>query len=249
MIQGVHHLRGTCGENQGKLVQQKKEISSLQILKVIKQTWRAKKEAMTPATQTVTPRSYPATRSSSSCSNSSNNSNHSQLRKDEQTLPSQGVVKARIEEAETLRLKDSDSVTHSHAYSPSSTAFTSFDIKEHLHSNAKESPRKPKGPHYVPVYPQNLPDRPIVSFRAKPRVPDKPKKVFLNNENNNNRCDNNSNLNNNQTLGSSIVYAELQLPTSSNNGSMRRSNADSIANKTQYAEISFQPQPLQTAEI
>ena len=65
------------------------------------------------------------------------------------------------------------------------------------------------------------------------------------NRNNNNRTIND----NNQAHGSSIVYAELQLPASSNNGSMRRSSADRIAHKTQYAEISFQPQPLQTAEI
>lgn len=168
------------------------------------------------------------------------------MRKDEQTIPSQEVVKARIEETETLRLKDSDSVTVSPSYSPNSAAFTSFNKDEKLYTDTKETPRKPKGPHYVPVYPMNLPDRPIISFREKPKVPEKPKVGLLNNKNNFNRTINN---NNNQAHGSSIVYAELQLPASSNNGSMRRSSADRIANKTQYAEISFQPQPLQTAEI
>lgn len=47
--------------------------------------------------------------------------------------------------------------------------------------------------------------------------------------------------------GTGVIYAELQLPRSSNNGSMRR--GEQRRPKTQYAEITFQGRPLQTAEI
>lgn len=46
---------------------------------------------------------------------------------------------------------------------------------------------------------------------------------------------------------SGVIYAELQLPRASNNGSMRRGGQRRP--KTQYAEITFQGHPLQTAEI
>lgn len=47
--------------------------------------------------------------------------------------------------------------------------------------------------------------------------------------------------------GPGVIYAELQLPRASNNGSMRR--GEQRRPRTQYAEITFQGRPLQTAEI
>lgn len=92
--------------------------------------------------------------------------------------------------------------------------------------------------------------------RTSPSTPQRPSLSTTNNfsrtstpsaTNNNNNSSSSSGL---RKPNSGVIYAELQLPRASNNGSMRRSEPyRPPPNKTQYAEITFQGRPLQTAEI
>ncbi|KAK7082857.1 hypothetical protein SK128_012645, partial [Halocaridina rubra] len=100
-----------------------------------------------------------------------------------------------------------------------------FKQKEDQRNEAGDIPKNFRAPPYVPVYQENL-ERTSSTY-------DKLNSGGIH-----------------SSLGGGIVYAELQLPKSSNHGSMRRGvRRPSRPQKTQYAEITFQGRPLQTAEI
>lgn len=151
---------------------------------------------------------------------SSCSSNSSQLRRDEHTT-SGVMTEATVEEA-TANLEQ----TGSNNFNLKQGEMQTFKKQEDQPDEVRDDiPKTFKTPPYVPVYQQNL-ERTSSPY-------DKLKASGIGS----------------QRPGGGIVYAELQLPRSSNNGSMRRGGNRHPHQKTQYAEITFQGRPLQTADI
>ncbi|XP_047472068.1 irregular chiasm C-roughest protein-like isoform X3 [Penaeus chinensis] len=162
------------------------------------------------------------TRSSSSCSSRSSNPE----RRDELNTALGEPGESREEEEEEEQESASEQGESSNSNLKKGELHT-FKRHNDQQSDAKDLPRNFKSSPYVPVYKPN-PDR-ISSPYA-----DRMKSTATASV---------------RRPSTGVVYAELQLPRASNNGSMRRGDQRTPLQKTQYAEITFQGRPLQTAEI
>ncbi|KAG0716419.1 Kin of IRRE-like protein 2 [Chionoecetes opilio] len=172
-------------------------------------------------TQTATPSSCQMKNSSSRPNSSCN-----QQKRDELTTATvTGEVEREMEEHEE------QVGTRANKKKGNTTGFMQSDMltfkrQDIPQDEARDTPKIfKKSPQYVPVYRQNQErgsstsqDRVKTGPGSNPRRP-----------------------------SPGVIYAELQLPRASNNGSMRRGGQRRP--KTQYAEITFQGHPLQSAEI
>lgn len=156
-------------------------------------------------------------------SSSSCSSNSSRLKRDELTMTA----------GETGEVKEEEASVNEHGEQGNSNntgyrqgEMQTFKRRENQQDETKDRPKNFKGPRYVPVYQPN-PEHGSSPFQDKLMT----------------------GANNHRRPNSGVVYAELQLPRASNNGSMRRGDQRHPQNKTQYAEITFQGRPLQTADI
>ncbi|XP_066948051.1 irregular chiasm C-roughest protein-like isoform X2 [Macrobrachium rosenbergii] len=175
-------------------------------------------------TPTATPSSCQATRRNSS----SSSSNSSQTTRRDEQIHEKSDTKG---EAATTNLEEQTDMDGLNLRQGEMQTFKKQDDHHHPHHHqqdeAKDTSKTMKTapilttstPPYVPVYQQHEKSKSAKTSGADPRP------------------------------GGGILYAELQLPRSSNNGSMRRGGNRHAQQKTQYAEITFQGRPLQTAEI
>ncbi|KAG7162612.1 hypothetical protein Hamer_G021845 [Homarus americanus] len=155
-------------------------------------------------------------------SNSSSSSSSSRQKRDELT----------VRVGATSEVKEGEVTTSDHGAQGDSNnsgyrkgEMQTFKRQENKQDETKVLPKSLKGPQYVPVY-QPYAEH-LLPYQDKLKT----------------------GTNNNRSPSSGVVYAELQLPRASNNGSMRRGDQRHPQNKTQYAEITFQGRPLQTADI
>nr|XP_053642506.1 basement membrane-specific heparan sulfate proteoglycan core protein-like [Cherax quadricarinatus] len=151
-------------------------------------------------------------------------SSNSQSKKDEHLLTANGTCEVKEEEILMSDQEEKDNSKKAIIYSQGE--MQTFKKNANQHDECKVLPKNYKGPKYVPVYRPNS-ECNTSSYQNELQT----------------------GTNKNRKPNSGVVYAELQLPRASNNGSMRRANQHNLQNKTHYAEITFQGCPLQTAEI
>ncbi|MPC46082.1 hypothetical protein E2C01_039791 [Portunus trituberculatus] len=173
-------------------------------------------------TQTGTPSSCQETKNSSNTNNSCR-----QQKRDELT------TSAETSEVEEKRTEENEEQvgTGGDQKESNTTGFMQSDMLTFKRQDIPQDEARDtskifkKSPQYVPVYRPN-PERgsSALQDRAKPSSGSHPRRP-----------------------STGVIYAELQLPRASNNGSMRR--GEQRRPKTQYAEITFQGHPLQTADI
>lgn len=179
-------------------------------------------------TQTATPSSCQMRSNSSS----TNNSCRQQKRDERTTAASNGEVeeekKRKVEEENEEHVGTGGDQKEGSTTSYVQSDMLTFKRQDIPQDEARDTSKIfSKSPQYVPVYRPNQErgtaasqDRGMSGSGSHPRRP---------------------------SGGAGVIYAELQLPRASNNGSMRR--GEQRRPKTQYAEITFQGRPLQTAEI
>ena len=181
-------------------------------------------------TQTGTPSSCQEMKNSSSSSSTNNKCN--QQKRDELTTAAEiGEVEEEKRKAEKEKEKEEQEGTGGDQKEGNTTGFMQSDMLTFKRQDIPQDEARDtskifkKSPKYVPVYRPNqergssaFQDRVKSGSGSQPRRP-----------------------------STGVIYAELQLPRASNNGSMRR--GEQRRPKTQYAEITFQGHPLQTAEI
>ncbi|KAK4296415.1 hypothetical protein Pmani_031087, partial [Petrolisthes manimaculis] len=227
-------------------------------------------------TRMETPNSCQVMRSNSSCSNNSSQQKKDELTASGEET---GETEARRkeEEQETGREEEMEErEAGDHRESGNTNLMLTFKKQD----EGKDAAKIYRSPHYVPVYQQHpdhintttrSPYHPKVKTNPTSPIdrtsvitannltrtsPGTPQRTSLSTINNFSRTpvpsatNNNNNSSGFRKPSSAVIYAELQLPRASNNGSMRRSEPyHHPSNKTQYAEITFQGRPLQTAEI
>nr|XP_045622310.1 hemicentin-2-like [Procambarus clarkii] len=154
---------------------------------------------------------------------SSSCSSNSQSKRDELTVTTKSTGEVKEEE---IQASDHGEQDDSNKTIYRQAEMQTFRRNENQEDEDKDLAKSFKGPQYVPVYRPNS-DCSTSSYLDKLKLGAK----------------------NNRRANSGVVYAELQLPRASNNGSMRRGNQHNPPTKTQYAEITFQGRPLQTADI
>ncbi|KAK3881869.1 hypothetical protein Pcinc_013721 [Petrolisthes cinctipes] len=228
-------------------------------------------------TRMETPNSCQVMRSNSSCSSNSSQQKKDELTASGEETGETEARRKEKEEQETGREEEMEErEAGDHRVSGNTNLMLTFKKQD----EGKDAAKIYRSPHYVPVYqphPDHIntttrsPYHPKVKTNPTSPIdrtsvitannltrtsPGTPQRTSLSTINNFSRTpvpsatNNNNNSSGFRKPSSAVIYAELQLPRASNNGSMRRSEPyRHPSNKTQYAEITFQGRPLQTAEI